>query len=996
MGNLELSDIKSNIEKDAILELVSQTNVLPYYKVNYQGNVELLSYEYKDRHDYDGDNKKKKRILSDITPLKRLEHLKYLKITNEYHYRNEGKSINNILPLSNLKEIEYLDLSNNLIENIEPLQNLSKLKDLNLSNNKIQNLSPIENAKKLTKINFGNNKVKEISQISQLESLEVIRLDNNEIESIKNLVKLSEVTSLNMFGNNIKKLDGIENLIFLEEIYLGNNPLTDISILTSFRFLKKLYLGAVDTFSEKLLSKRFYENKENESIALKNIEIIRKLNLLRVLDLSLSGIRNIDFLKNAIKLTHLFLDNNNINDISPLVNLKKLQLLSLEKNKIEKLPPWISEFDKMDINYGDNRGFTNLINLEGNPITYPPKEVVKQGKLAIRSYFSQITKQGETVLYEGKILIVGEAGAGKSTLLLKLQNPNLLLPDTSSTLGIEVKEGIKYKNPKGGGENIIANFWDFGGQEIQYNLHQYFMSSDALYVLVADNRKQNTQWDYWFHIIDLLAKKSPVIVVVNNNETSSKQSDFELSKYQKRFNNLQITHCRVDFSINDEDWNILQQTIKRKLASLPLVNKPIPKSWLELRKILLNKRITNNYITLDELYRIKPSYITNDDCDTALKYFNCIGVVLNFSNDENLKDIVFLSPTWITLGLYAAISSENMEIDNGQFSKEWIFEFWNKHQNNYSTVEQAYLLRLMLKDNFDICYPIGDDRYVIPFLLSVKLPDNLNWNTRDNIGIRVQYPFMPKGILSRIIVQMYAMIENNLVWKDGVILKDSLLKSKAKIVSDYDSKSGIKYIDIRINGGSLDSKKEFLSIIRGTIRQIHKSSFKNIAYSELIICNCEKCEESNNSYLFSLDGNDGIRGYIKAGKKNIECRNLKDLVSIQNLVGNVYTEGELNQLYNSSNTYEKEDEQPPQKTKRIILPIILLLIIVTAFVALAIILHSFDIGIEWFIASVAATLLVYPAIWASIVSPEEISQEGLIKIFDNLMRRINIFKIGKK
>ena len=35
------------------------------------------------------------------------------------------------------------------------------------------------------------------------------------------------------------------------------------------------------------------------------------------------------------------------------------------------------------------------------------------------------------------------------------------------------------------------NIWDFGGQEIYYATHQFFLTKRSLYVLVIDNRKED-------------------------------------------------------------------------------------------------------------------------------------------------------------------------------------------------------------------------------------------------------------------------------------------------------------------------------------------------------------------------------------------------------------------------------------------------------------------------------------------------------------------------
>ncbi|MCW5204714.1 hypothetical protein VU02_02135, partial [Desulfobulbus sp. N2] len=125
--------------------------------------------------------------------------------------------------------------------------------------------------------------------------------------------------------------------------------------------------------------------------------------------------------------------------------------------------------------------------------------------------------------FEVKMLIVGEGETGKTTLWNLLQNPKHPVPDDrqQSTVGIQIKEGLEFQHLDRPDDTFYVNLWDFGGQEIQYMTHQFFLTRRSFYVLLADARREAANFPYWLDIINLLGRDSekkeqlPVLVVLN-------------------------------------------------------------------------------------------------------------------------------------------------------------------------------------------------------------------------------------------------------------------------------------------------------------------------------------------------------------------------------------------------------------------------------------------------------------------------------------------------
>jgi C-terminal of Roc, COR, domain len=89
----------------------------------------------------------------------------------------------------------------------------------------------------------------------------------------------------------------------------------------------------------------------------------------------------------------------------------------------------------------------------------------------------------------------------------------------------------------------------------------------------------------------------------------------------------------------------------------------------------------------------------------------------------------------------------------------------------------SFVFIVSLSEPFGICYPIRNtDIYIAPSLLPQNQP-SYHWHQTDNLILSYQYEFMPRGMITRFIVETHDLIEvpdaatpqNQLVWKNGVM-----------------------------------------------------------------------------------------------------------------------------------------------------------------------------------------------------------------------------------
>jgi GTPase SAR1 family protein len=518
------------------------------------------------------------------------------------------------------------------------------------------------------------------------------------------------------------------------------------------------------------------------------------------------------------------------------------------------------------------------LNLRGNPMPIPPEILGKSrsygdpGDLrTILDFYFQTRNPNDTEeLNEAKLLIVGEGESGKTTLANKLLNPDYQLKEQEpSTEGIDV---IRWEFPQANGKPFRVHIWDFGGQEIYHATHQFFLTERSLYILLVDNRRENPNLCYWLNIIELLSNSSPVFLV--QNEKQDRRCEINVSQLRGDFENLEklLTTNLAD----NRGLETLQRALQDRITILDHISTGIPKHWAKVRHVLENYAQRKTHIEVSEFYHICANQGFDKSDKQAMlslsKYLHDLGIILHFqTNTDKKKSILFnwviLRPEWATNAVYKVTDNEQVIADCGYFTDENLSEIWIHRQ--YQGLHDE-LLELM--ENFKICYRIPGQRghYIAPQRLPLEAP-KYDWDDTDNLIVRYKYEFMPKGIITRLIVEMHRLIcrpntppssgaaRRDIVWRDGVLLADNY--AKAEVIENYHQRE----IRIRVSG---TPKNYLLNSIRHKLREIHDDYDKRLKYEELIPCNCSQCKGSQNPYSYDFED---LRDRLANRKYTVEC-----------------------------------------------------------------------------------------------------------------------------
>lgn len=389
-------------------------------------------------------------------------------------------------------------------------------------------------------------------------------------------------------------------------------------------------------------------------------------------------------------LEKLVLTSNKLKNIPrEITNLKKLKELDFAVNDIEEIPEFLLDLPNLKTLYLDNnsiyeiplfiKDFPSLqfLLIERNPVQNIPYEIfAKRGNTfeAIKSYLTQVEKQGTKKIFEAKIIIIGSGGSGKTTLAQKIIDSTYTVPRVEdSTRGMEILDYV-FSTTKGGDEfDFKAHIWDFGGQEIYHQTHQFFLTKRSLYLLVADNRKEDEDFEYWLSIHSILGKKSPIIIV--SNERDGRKKEHNELKLKENFPSIVGFH-KVEFRNND-GLPSLVNSIKQQLMKLDHVGKELPKKWIEIKNHL--ERDGRDYINYEEYLNIciKNGISDEKEARHISQFLHDLGIILHFQDDINLFDTVILNPKWGTKAVYKILDSEKVIENNGVITQNDFRETWS-------------------------------------------------------------------------------------------------------------------------------------------------------------------------------------------------------------------------------------------------------------------------------------------------------------------------------
>ncbi len=468
-------------------------------------------------------------------------------------------------------------------------------------------------------------------------------------------------------------------------------------------------------------------------------ESLGRLTQLRTLDLGDNRLTALpDSLGQLTQLRHLSLWQNRLTALPKLLGrLPVLEVLIAYDNQLKTLPESLGELAE--------KGVLTELCLHDNPALGLPDEVLgpaytpsvplippKPPKEILDYYFSTRGGSGQA-LRELRLIVVGRPKVGKTSLIKRLRGLPMDL-DEVETHGIDIQP-LDLECPDG---MLHARVWDFGGQHVLHAMHEFFLRSRCLYLLVVEQRSNDVERDltYWLQLIRSYAGDAPVVVALNQSKGIPRS--LARATMERDYGPIFAwvpTECAPENLAPGANMTIevLRQALAAAANRMPEPKKLFPKKWLEIKQWLEDMK--EPYLDYASYARHCVELHENDPQQQAAlaAAMDELGVALNYARDPRLRDTTVLRPNWLANGIYALLRANILApkplAPDGVLTEEKVGEILAVADQcsvlkaaEYPREKWPFLLRLM--NLFQLSFPLDDEGklYLVPTLLPADEP----------------------------------------------------------------------------------------------------------------------------------------------------------------------------------------------------------------------------------------------------------------------------------
>ena len=343
-----------------------------------------------------------------------------------------------------------------------------------------------------------------------------------------------------------------------------------------------------------------------------------------------------------------------------------------------------------------------------------------------------------------RVIVLGSPGSGKSTFLQLVADQSTFPTDNIATDGISITN-----------VNNIT-FWEFGGQEVLFSTHKFFLVDSCQYILVVDLSKlihdDEKIRNKYFKVVDFWMKEihitlnhpnaPPVLFLgthcdlIDNKVFSNSQQEkaiialFKLAKS----NNLNcvrkvFTFCKSSrkSKLNNNISSILQeiQTNSKKFTKIELglsINENIIHSfkYCILKHNIELKSKTKPFMKRNEFenYFFNVKKESQENINKFIKLLKVSGIIETYRFESAASEIIFLDPKWLSQ-IFTSIISIQIQTSINRRG----FFYRNQIENKFTKQEiPEHIWEEIIKifELFHLIVGLPSGEYYVPAMLHTR------------------------------------------------------------------------------------------------------------------------------------------------------------------------------------------------------------------------------------------------------------------------------------
>ena len=517
---------------------------------------------------------------------------------------------------------------------------------------------------------------------------------------------------------------------------------------------------------------------------------------LQILDATDNALTSLALPGKLPALEYLELANNRLGELSSGSDFSRLRKMNLRNNQLKSLPK--GKYTVLETLY-----------VAGNPLEGYEESLIKgdenKGGNAkeIIAQLRAFATSGERLNDRVKLIVVGNGRVGKTSLVKRLKGLKYD-PNETYTHGVAISELQKEHFPGVNTENLQLKVWDFGGQEVFYATHQFFMSEEAAYIyvwtdqaLARENKGKDTvtspadeRWrphQYWLDNIRMHGKESPIMIIKTHALRAREAFPDGLTEMYEVSGDVLNFDAKIDA---DDALNEIQEALTERINNLPLLGKRTPVSFYRLTERMNELRHAGIFeLTKAEFEAYaREMEIVEGDTDAALSYLHKIGEVVYLGEKEELKDKIFVDPIELTRRVYKLIqSNDELKRKEGRFDVAYAAK----------ALGDDWPALLALLEGFELIFRRQDGKYIAPQYLP-KLAE-VNENAQNSIKmvegnlpfrLGLRYPrFMPDNVMVNVLSKYGPDAARDTVYRDCISFTDARLSLGCLIKADEEART---------------------------------------------------------------------------------------------------------------------------------------------------------------------------------------------------------------